>query len=592
VPNPSAYITIPTITIPQLLLKYLQLEGVDTIFGIPGASFVNLLVELKNDRATWTYVVCKHETGAGYMADGFHRVSGGLGVVLTTAGPGATNALSGAMNAQAGHSSVLVITGEQPQADFGLDWEQEGVDLDLDVVQIYKSAVAYSAMINDPTDFGVLMRQALRDAQAVPGQCVHLSVPHDIMSQTVTNVQFPTSSACYRRPLTAASADDARTVAGLVASAKRPAILIGNGARAALRSGGLATFQSMVERFAIPVGTTADAKALFPETHPLSLRSLGYPACPWAGLYFAPPAEAPHRAAYDLLLVIGSSMGDFATNLWSPAMVPAGPFIQVDANQKMIGRSMPTTMGVIAEVGAFLDALAGQMATLTPDAAVVADRQAYLQWMKTNNSPYVNPQARASDATPIRPERAMAIVSEIIPPGSHIFPDAGNSCGWTTAYLEVDPPSEMHAALNIGAMGYATSAVVGAKLAAPDRTCLSIGGDGSFLMHGMEVSTAKQYGAGAIWMVWSENDLNMVSQSMAANFPDPVWNDYYKLGNPDLVKVAEGLGADSYAVHSPDDLKNALRRAIDGGQKGRPQVIVVYEDPSAVPPFNYPPTKS
>ena len=586
------YITIPTITIPQLLMKYMQLEGFDTIFGIPGASFVNLLVELKNNRATWKYVVCKQETGAGYMADGFYRVSGTLGVVLVTAGPGATNALTGAMNAQAGHSSVLVITGEQPQADFGLDWEQEGVDLDLDVVQIYKSAVAYSAMINDPTDFGVLMRQALRDAQAIPGQCVHLSVPHDIMSQTVTNVQFPTSTACYRRAMSAASPTDASTVASLLAAAQRPAILIGNGARSALRAGGLGKLLSMVERFAIPVGTTADGKALFPETNALSLRSCGYPACPWAGLYFAPPAEAPHSAPYDLLLVLGSSMGDFATNLWDPAMVPAGPFIQVDANQKVIGRSMPTTMGVIAEIGAFLEELTAQMATLTPDATAVSERQAYLAWMKANNSPYANPTARASDATPIRPERAMAIVSEMIPPGSHIFPDAGNSCGWTTAYLELDPPTEMHAALNIGAMGYATSAVVGAKLAAPQSTCLSIGGDGGFLMHGMEVSTAKQYGAGAIWMVWSENDLSMVSQSMALNFPDPVWNDYFKLGNPDLVKVADGLGADAYAVHSPDDLKAALKSAIDGGQQGRPQVIVVYEDPSAVPPFDYPPKTS
>jgi len=149
-------------------------------------------------------------------------------------------------------------------------------------------------------------------------------------------------------------------------------------------------------------------------------------------------------------------------------------------------------------------------------------------------------------------------------------------------------------------MGYGTAAVVGGKLAAPNATCISIGGDGSFLMHGNEVSTARQYGAGAIWMVWNENDLNMVAQGMAAYFPDPadpnVWNDYYQLGNPDLVKVAEGLGAEAYLVHSPDDLRSALGRAIKGGQQGRPQVIVVRQDPSAIPPFVYappvaPPTK-
>jgi len=593
VSTPASYITIPSIGISQLLVKYLQLEGVSKIFGIPGATFVDLLNQLKNDRATLQYVVCKHETGAGYMADGYHRASGNLGVVLVTSGPGATNALTGAMNAQAGRTSMLVITGEQSQLTFGLDNEQEGVDLDLDVLQVYKSAVAYSAVVNDPNDFGILFRQALRDALAVPGQAVHLSIPHNIMASTVTSVQFPTATSVYRAPFASASPSDVQTVADLMVAAKRPMILLGNGTRDALDAAGLAKFQSFVKRFGIPVGTTSDAKALFPESHALSLRSCGYPPCQWPGLYFTPPAGSPNAAPYDFLLVLGSSMGDFATNLWTPAMVPAGPFIQVDADQRMIGRAMPITMGVVAEVRAFLDGLTDRALGLTPNAAALADRLAYLTWMKANNSAYADPKAWESDATPIRPERAMAIVSEMIPPGSHIFPDAGNSCGWTSHYLALDPPTRIHPALDVGAMGYATAAVVGAKLAAPEATCLSIGGDGSFLMHGSEVTTARQYGAGAIWMVWSENDLNMVAQGMAAYFPDPVdkdvWKDYYKLGNPDLVKVAEGFGADSYRVQSPADLRDALSNAIKGGQQGRPQVIVVREDPNARPPFKFPP---
>lgn len=589
----SPYVTIPSITIPQLILKYLQLEGVDRIFGIPGATFVDLLNELRLNRATMRYVVCKHETGAGYMADGFHRASGKLAVVLVTSGPGATNALTGAMNAQCGRTPMLVITGEQSQLTFGLDQEQEGVDLDLDVLQVYKSAVAYSAVVNDPADFGVLFRQALRDAQAIPCQAVHLSIPHNIMSSTVTNVQFPTATSLYRTPVASASQNDIQAVAEMLVAAKRPAILLGNGTRDALDVAGLAVFQAFVEQFGIPVGTTSDAKALFPESHALSLRSCGYPPCQWPAMYFAPPAGAPHAAPYDLLLVLASSMGDFATNLWNPAMVPAGPFIQVDADQRIIGRSMPITMGVVAEVGAFLNGLFDVARGLTLDSRAAADRLAYLSWMKSSYSAYADPRARESDATPIRPERAMAIVSQMLPSGSHVFPDAGNSCGWTATYLTLDPPSRIHAALDVGAMGYGTAAVVGAKLAAPNATCLSIGGDGSFLMHGSEVSTARQCGAGAIWLVWSENDLNMVAQGMAAYFPDPndkdAWKDYYQLGNPDLVKVAEGLGADAYLVHSPGDLQDAFARAIDGGQQGRPQVVVVRQDPNARPPFKFPP---
>ena len=596
----SPYTTLTNIGISQLVMKYLQLEGVNTIFGIPGATFVDLLNQLMLNRTTMRYVVCKQETGAGYMADGYHRVSGNLGVVLVTSGPGATNALTGAMNAQAGRTSMLVITGEQKESQFGIDDEQEGVDLDLDVVQVYKSAVGYSTIINAAGDFPVLFQQALRNARAIPEAVSHVSIPHDMMATVLPSVTFPTSTSLYRRAFDSASPADVKAVADRLFAAKRPLILLGNGTRDALDAPGLATFQAFVERFGIPVGTTSDGKALFPESHALALRSCGYPPCQWPGLYFAPPAGSPYAAPYDCLLVLGSSMGDFATNLFSTAMVPAGPFIQVDADQKVIGRSMPITMGVIAEARAFLGGLTSYAATVTPDAASMADRLAYLAWVKKTHSAYANPAARESDASPIRPERAMAIVSEMLPPGSHVFPDAGNSCGWTSAYLALDPPTRIHSALDVGAMGYGTAAVVGGKLAAPNATCISIGGDGSFLMHGNEVSTARQYGAGAIWMVWNENDLNMVAQGMAAYFPDPadpnVWNDYYQLGNPDLVKVAEGLGAEAYLVHSPDDLRSALGRAIKGGEQGRPQVIVVQQDPSAMPPFVYappvaPPTK-
>lgn len=583
------YIDLGEISIVKLLLKYLEeLEGVERLFGVPGASFKDLLNEMMLEGSKVTYVVCKHETGAGYMADGFHRVSGKLGVVVVTSGPGATNALTGAMNGQSCMSSLLVITGEQDQKKLGLGWEQEGVDMGLDINQIYKSAVRYSAMINAPEDFDVLLRQALRDAQGIPSQTTHLSIPSDVMGATVRIKRFPTSTDQYRASVNSASPDDVRSVLDQILNAKRPMILVGNGMRDVLDPEGLEKFQSFVECFGIPVGTTADAKGLFPESHDLALRSCGYPACEWPAYYFTPPQGAPDAAPYDGLLVLGSSLGNFATDLWNPKMIPAaGPFIQVDADQSVIGRSMPITMGVVAELGAFLGLLADMGNEIEPDEESKSARLDYLAWLKETYSAYFNPDARKSDDTPIRPERAMALVSELLPPGSHIFPDAGNSCGWTATYLDIDPPTRIHAALDVGAMGYGTAAVVGAKMADPDATCICIGGDGSLMMHGTEISTATQYKAGAIWMVWNEDDLHMVSQGINGQFPNDEWRDYFKLGNPDLVKFAEGLGAEAYLVHSPSDMRDALEKAIKGGQKGRPQVIVVREDPEAVPPFRW-----
>jgi acetolactate synthase-1/2/3 large subunit len=135
-------------------------------------------------------------------------------------------------------------------------------------------------------------------------------------------------------------------------------------------------------------------------------------------------------------------------------------------------------------------------------------------------------------------------------------------------------------------MGFSVGAVVGARLASPESTCVAICGDGGFLMHVGEVSTASQKNVGAIWVVWSENDLNMVSQGMGWIFKDgEAYRDYYKIGAPDLVKVAEGLGADAVAVRTPAAFETAFLNAMQAADQGRPQVIVVHEDSSAMPPF-------
>jgi acetolactate synthase-1/2/3 large subunit len=135
--------------------------------------------------------------------------------------------------------------------------------------------------------------------------------------------------------------------------------------------------------------------------------------------------------------------------------------------------------------------------------------------------------------------------------------------------------------------------VIGAKLGAPAQTCVAVVGDGAFMMHGSEVSTAAQYGAGAIWIVLADNDLAMVSQGMNAIFPDrsdpTVWRDYYKLGSPDLAKYAQALGADAYNVQSPEDLKRAFRTAMrSAAANNRPQVIVAHIDTAEMPPYQYP----
>src|SRR6266478_2914620 len=346
-------------TVAQVLLLYLGLEGVDKVFGIPGGGLMNLLVEFKNQRNKIDYIICRQETGAAYIADGYYRATGKLGVVMVTSGPGATNALTGAMNAQNDGSAMLLITGEVSEQYFGKGYLQEGLDSDLDVNAIFKAAACYSAELTDESEVQTLIEQALRDVLSIPRGMAHISVPNNVATEVVTTPQaapnppsptiyLPSSPANYRATPAGAPHSQVRLAMQQLLACKRPLVFLGSGCRDALRD--RSTLDALVifaERYAIPVMTTPDGKGVFPESHPLSLRVYGFASNTWAPLWMQQQA-----VPYDGLLVLATSLRGLSSNNWSPILVPqnSGPFIQVDLQQQAIGRTFPVTMGIVGEV--------------------------------------------------------------------------------------------------------------------------------------------------------------------------------------------------------------------------------------------------
>jgi acetolactate synthase-1/2/3 large subunit len=571
------------------IVRYLDLEGVDTVFGIPGGALGYVLVSLKDARKRLTYVVCRQETGAAYAADGYHRATGKLGVVMVTSGPGATNALTGTMNAQADGSAVLTLSGEVPEIYFGMGYLQEGIDSRLDVDAVYRAATGYSAVLTSPAQTGTIVGQALRDALTIPRQAVHLSLPNDVAGQAVpANVVFPPSTSSYRAAPGGVSLADARRALELVVAAKRPLILVGNGCRFPLRGPRRALLAALAERYCIPIATTPDGKAVFPEEHPLSLRVYGTGSCEWPYYWFSPSLVDPSSPPYDMLLVLGSRLGGFATNKWDPRLVPEGPVVQVDADASIIARAFPVELGIVGEVGAFIEALDVMSREFPPDPAAVAARRRLVAAIHAK-SPFADPRARDSEEVPMHPAALMKCIDQSLPDGAMVFTDAGNCVGWVEHYLVPREGIEVHSALDMGPMGFGVGATMGAKRGAPDRTCVGVVGDGAFMMHGNEVSTAHAHGIGAIWVVLYDDDLHMVTQGQEQFFPDPkdptVWEHLYRLGNPDIAAFARALGAEAYDVKSPREASDALRRAYEGAAKGRPQVVVARIDPKPVPPY-------
>lgn len=586
---------LPSCTVAELLVKYLVAEGVTKIFGIPGGASIWVMWALRQQSSKIDFIVCRQETGATYMADGYARVTGGLGVVLTTSGPGATNAITGAMNAQAQNVSVLVITGEIPEKYFGQGYLQEGADAKLDVDVLYKNAVESSALVVSPSAFPTIMQQALRNARSLPNRAAHISLPNDVAGTCVPSPVYAPTPSTYQVRTACADPHALRETLDDLKKAKRPLIFLGNGSRAALANEKrLRAFTDFVDRFGIPVMTTPDGKGVFPESHEMSLRNYGMCQSAWPGLYMKPQTDPDH---FDALFVLGSTLGELATmidcaHLYDRTIVPNGPFIQLDLEAHVIGRDFPITRGIVGEIGASLDVLFEAAHHAKPDKKTVEERKAAICAIKKSREAWDDAKARASDAAPVQPAALCRIVNEVVKEGE-IFIDAGNCVGWSLNYLVVDPPVRYQSALAMGPMGFASGAVVGGKLGNPDRPCVAIIGDGAFMMHGAEVSTAAQNRVGAVWIVLADNDLAMVSQGMDALLPKLApWEPCYALGAPDLALFARGLGADAVRI-GRDQGTDAFRKALENAlacaaRDKKPQVIVVDIDTAPMPPYGWP----
>lgn len=596
--TPSSGASAPVRTVGDELLDYLLLEGVTQIFGVPGAGIAHLLQRIHN-RPEFTFVNCRHESAAAYQADGYFRATGSPGVVLVTSGPGATNALTGVMNAHFAGSAVLVITGEVAQMYLGRGYLQEGTDCGLNIHDIFGAATRYSADIEDPVSASTIIEQAFRVMMSLPRGAAHLGISDNVAAspaavfnpdkpQSFLAPRPPASTSAYRAAPAGATEDSVRRTLAVLSSAQRPLMLLGAGCRDALRNPETArALKCLVEHWQIPVMTTSDGKGVFPEDHALSLRAYGFSGCAWPQYWMV---GDDGKAAHDALVVVGSSLGELGTYKWNPMLVPNGPFLQVDIDPSMIGRGFPITDGFVGEAGAFLRALWEQAPAWPCDPNEVAARGQAVAAIKAANPPMASPTDYASESAPIQPAALCRVLNELIADGTMFFIDCGNCVGWSLNCITIAEGREFHSALAMGPMGCGFGGALGARYGAPDRPVVALIGDGSFLMHAGEVSTAAAHKVGVIWVVLNDNQLSMVSQGMDFLFKtDPPYATDYELGAPDLVKVAEGLGADATVVNQPSDLVAAWAGIVQNADQGRPQVIVANIDPKAAPPYWNPP---
>jgi acetolactate synthase-1/2/3 large subunit len=495
---------------------------------------------------------------------------------MVTAGPGATNALTGVASAHLDGVPMLAISGQVATERFGMNAMQESTAVNgVDTTEVFRHACAASIGIVDAQSFPRLLSRALRTAQGLPSGAVHLSIPSNIARQRIDHATVPTTRGAYRARPSSASFDDIRAAFMMLRSARRPLIFLGSGARAAMEQHGEA-FSAFVKQQGIPVVTSLGGKGLYSEHEPLSLGVMG--------LGGSKRAEAYLREGVDVLLVLGSRLGEWASRSFHKHFRSTRSVIQVDVNPAAIGQFLPVRLPIVAEAGSVVAGLRELGDMIGPSSGGrVRDRMAQVALAEEPPLTLSTPV----QAGMLKPQHLMAEINNRLTPDMDLYIDIGNCTGWSAHCLRIAPPGRIFFPTGLTSMGWSCGAVIGGKMGRPNRSAVAITGDGAFLMNGTEMLTAARYRVGTVTVVLNDNYLGMINHGeRAQDGAYELEDSFYGLGDPDLVRFSESLGARAYAINQAGQLEALLPEVLARADADRqPQVIVARIDYREVPPY-------
>ena len=542
----------------RAVVDLLKAEGVRYIFGIVGATFLDVLDALYDDHDV-EYVNVRHEQAGAFMADGLARVTGLPSVCLVTAGPGATNLLTGVAAAHVAHSPVVVLVGGIDTAHYGKDAFQE-----YDLVSMFRPVTKLAIQITKAQRIPELLRGAFRAAMTGRPGPVFVEIPRDVLSDEVPG-GVGLAPARYRVTHPSLPHPGAiREAARLLQHAQRPLLLIGGGVTRAEAND---VVVKLGERHSIPMITAYGRNDTVPNDHPLYIGPLGRAGSPEA-------AAACKRA--DVLLVAGSRLAQFTTHFDDRYIKPETAIIQIDIEGRDIGRYYPVAVGIQADAREACQAL---LEVLDRDGACVSRTP----WRQEAEALRGQRRARlaaeaALEAKPMKPQRVYAELRRVLPPGTIVALDAGAAPAYGYDRLNFDQPRTFLTPLDLGGLGFAFPEALGAKLGRPESPVLAIHGDGGFLMNAQELETAVRHGINAVTLVMNNN-----CWGSEKAYQKHFFGGRYigcDIGNPRYDQLARLFGAAGYYVDHPDQVGDVVRAALSAG---KPAVVEIPIDPDEFP---------
>ncbi len=525
----------------QALIKSLEMEDVEVMFGLPGGCILPAYDPILD--SSIRHILVRHEQGAGHMAEGYAHVTGRPGVAMVTSGPAATNLVTPLCDAYMDSIPMVAITGQVPTAAIGTDAFQE-----CDTVGITRSVTKHNELVMDAADIPRVIREAFHIATTGRPGPVLVDVPKDVLQATMDwwwpeSVDLP-----GYKPTTKGHPRMIREAARLILESERPVIYAGGGI---LKARAADALRELAELTNIHVVTTLMARGAFPDDHPLCL---GMP-----GMHGNATAVTAMQKA-DLLIALGSRFDDRVTGKVG-SFAPEAKIIHVDIDPAEQGKVRRPDVPIVGDCRLVIEELVNQIRALLDAGTVAADTSAWRSRVSgwRENFPLTYEASEPGDA--LKPQFCLERLRDSAPEDCIVVSGVGQHQMWASQYWKFRHPYTWVNSGGLGTMGFAVPAAIGAKVGRPDRMVWAVDGDGCFQMTAQELVTASTERIPIKVAILNNAYLGMVRQWQEMFYEERYSEVYLSPDLPDYVGWAEAMGCVGIRVESPEEVQSAIDKA-------------------------------
>ncbi|WP_163538851.1 acetolactate synthase large subunit [Gracilibacillus sp. YIM 98692] len=510
----------------QLLIKCLENEGVEYIFGVPGEENIDLMDALLDSKIE--FIVTRHETSAAFMAGTYGRLTGKPGVCLATLGPGATNLLTGVANANMDQCPLIAITGQA-----GLNRQHKISHQYYDLVNIYEPITKWNAQIKTPEIVPEVVRKAYQLANQEKPGATHIDLPEDVAGMEVDEPLLEITG----RALPHAEEAIIKKAASLIEGSSYPLILAGNGITRGQASEELRTF---VEKTNIPVVHSFMGKGALSWKDEASLLTAGLSGKDYITCGFEQA---------DLIITIGFDMAETPPENWNPER--STPILHIDTEEAEIDSHYPVALNVIGDI----------KQNITQLMNVLADKKRSLDWVRSIREKALDEleSYKQDNEFPVKPQKIISDLRDVLNDEDIAISDVGAHKMWMARMYHTAQPNTCLISNGLASMGVAVPSAIAAKMVFPERNIVAVCGDGSFLMTGAEMETAVRLNLPIIVLLWRDDGYGLIEWHQMKKFERP---SHIRFGNPDFVQHAKSFGFEAIKIEKTEELRPALDKAI------------------------------